>query len=101
MAPELLFPDHVFWLGQHVYTRTCIHANNTQTAGSLAAVSAIFNFHFCFGSSSHIDILKAVGADCTKMACYKFTAKRIVDDENRRLSKNGLKNFQPAQDPCA
>ena len=50
VAPELLFLHYVFWLGQHVYTGTCLHANNTQTAGSLAAVSTIFNFHFRFWS---------------------------------------------------
>ena len=53
VAPELLFLYCVFWLGQHVYTRTCLHANDTQSAGSLTAVSAIFNFHFRFWSSSH------------------------------------------------
>ena len=62
VAPKLLFLYHVFWLGQHVYTRTCLHANDTQTAGSLTAASAIFNFHFCFWSSLHSDILPAVGA---------------------------------------
>ena len=48
VAPELLFLHHMFWLGQHVYTGTCLHANDTQTAGSLTAVSAIFNFSFYF-----------------------------------------------------
>uniref|UniRef100_A0A671XFT9 Fibronectin type-III domain-containing protein n=1 Tax=Sparus aurata TaxID=8175 RepID=A0A671XFT9_SPAAU len=40
---------NVFWLGQHVYTGTCLHANDTQTAGSLTAASASFNFHFSDG----------------------------------------------------
>ena len=98
VAPELLFFHYVFWLGQHVYTRTCLHANDTQTAWSLSAVSADFNFHFCFWSSLHF-------AAC-RMACSKFTAKRKVDSENRQFKKNGLKNLhslslQPAQDPCA
>ena len=62
VAPELLFLHYVFWLGQHVYAGTGLHANDTQTAWSLTAASAIFNFHFHFWSSSHIDILLAVGA---------------------------------------
>ena len=32
VAPKLLFLHYVFWLGRHVYTRTCLHANKTQTA---------------------------------------------------------------------
>ena len=62
VAPELLFLHHVFWLGQHVYAGTWLHASDTQTAGSLTAASAIFNFHFHFWSSLHIYILPAVGA---------------------------------------
>ena len=62
VALELLFLHCVFWLGQHVYTGTCLHANDTQTAGSLTAAREIFNFHFCFWSSLHIDILLAVEA---------------------------------------
>ena len=58
LAPELLFLHHVFWLGQHMYTGTCLHANDTQTAGSLTAASATFNFHF--RSSSRIHILPVV-----------------------------------------
>ena len=61
VAPELLYPHRVFWLGQHVYTRTCLHANDTQTAGSLTAASTTFNFHFRFWSSSQTEILQAVG----------------------------------------
>ena len=57
VAPELLFLHHVFWLGQYVYTGTCLHANDTQTAGSLTAASKTFNFHFRFRSSSRIHIL--------------------------------------------
>ena len=50
--------------------------------GSLTAASAIFNFHFRFWSSLHID------------------------GENQQIKKNGLKHLhsfslQPAQDPCA
>ena len=60
VAPELLFLHHVFWLGQHVYTGTCLHANDTQTAGSLTAASATFIFHFHFRSSLHIYILPIV-----------------------------------------
>ena len=51
MDLKLLFLHYVFWLGQHVYTRTCLHANVTQTAGSLTAASTIFNFHFRFWST--------------------------------------------------
>ena len=97
----------VFWLGRHMYTGTCFHANDTQTVGSLTAARAIFNFHFHFWSSSHTNILLAVGAiDCMKIVCSKFTAKRKVDSENQQFKKNGLKNLhlfslQPAQDPCA
>ena len=60
VAPELLFLHHVFWLSQHVYTGTCLHANDTQTAGLLTAASATFNFHFRFRSSSRIHILPVV-----------------------------------------
>ena len=60
VAPELLFLHYVFWLGQHVYTGTCLHANDTQTAGSLTAASATFNVHFCFRSSLRIYILSIV-----------------------------------------
>ena len=48
---------NVFWLGQHMYTRT---ANDTQTAGSLTNASTIFNFYFRFRSSSRIHILPVV-----------------------------------------
>ena len=57
-APNCYSFTMSFWLGQHVYTGTCLHANDTQTAGSLTAVSTIFNFHFCFWSSLHIDIVR-------------------------------------------
>ena len=40
---ELLFLHHVFRLGQHVYTGTCLHANDTQTAGSLE--NGMFQVH--------------------------------------------------------
>ena len=59
VAPELLFL-YVFWLGQHVYTRTCLHAKDTQTAVSLTAASATFNFHFHCRSSSYIYIWPVV-----------------------------------------
>ena len=91
-------------LGQHLHTWTCLHANDTQTAGSLTAASAIFNFRFSFLSSLHIHILPAV--DCMKMSRSKLTAERKVDSENCQFKKNGLKylhsfSLQPAQDPCA
>ena len=60
VAPELLFPYYVFWLGRHVYTGTCLHANDTKTAGSFTAASATLNFHFRFRSSSRIYTLLAV-----------------------------------------
>ena len=60
MALELLFLHYVFWLGRHVYTGSCLHASNTQTAGSLTAASSTFNFHFPFQSSSRINILQTV-----------------------------------------
>ena len=59
LAPELLFLYHVFWLGQHMYTGTCLHANDTQTAESLTAARAILN---SFLEQFAIDILAAVGA---------------------------------------
>ena len=87
-GPELFFLHYVFWLGQHVYTGTCLHVNDTQTAGSLTAVSATFNFHFRLRSSSHIHIFAGCRSlDCPKMACSKFTAKRKVDGENRQFKK--------------
>ena len=31
VAPKILFLHYVFWLGRHVYTGTCLYANDTQT----------------------------------------------------------------------
>ena len=39
ICSKLLLLHHVFWLGQHMYTGTCLNANETQTAGSLTAAS--------------------------------------------------------------
>ena len=90
VAPELLFLHNVFWLGWHVYTETCLHANDTQTAGSLTAVCV---FIFC-------------GCRSTKMVCSKFTAKKKWTVKISNSKRNALKNLysfslQLAQDPCA
>ena len=85
VAPGLLFLHYVFWLGWHVYTGTCLHANDTQTARSLTAASTIFNFHFSFWSISHVYILLAVGASSL------LKEKRTVKIGNSR--KNVLKHL--------
>ena len=54
VPPKLLFLHCVLvGLGQHVYTGTCLHANDTQTAGSLTAGAQFFTFtvvleHFAY-----------------------------------------------------
>ena len=103
VVPKLLFLHHVFWLGQHMYTGTCLCANNTQTGGSLTAASAIFNFHFCFWSSSYSDMLPVVGAGKCCVPSSLLKEKWTVKIGN--LKKNGLTNLhsfalQPAEDPC-
>ena len=102
MAPELLFLHHVFWLGKHMYIGTCLHANDIQIAGSLTAVSAIFNFQFCCLNSSHGDIVPAVGAwIAQKWHVPSSLLKEKWTVKIGNAKKNGLKNvnsftLQPA-----
>ena len=105
VAPKLLFLHYEFWSDQHVITGTCLHANDTHTAESLTAASAIFNFHFCFWSSSHIDILPAVGAQIARKwrvpsSLLKELWVRVVSVKFSNSKKNGLNlhsfSLQPA-----
>ena len=51
VAPKLLFLHHVFWLGRHVYTATCLHAKDTQRRCYWATHCCCFlTFTFVFGA---------------------------------------------------
>ena len=71
----------VFRFGQHVYTGTCLHANDTQTAGSLSAMSTTFNFSFHFWSSLRIHILPVVRENCV----FQVNCWDKVGSENPQL----------------
>lgn len=55
VAPELLFLHYVFWLGQHVYIGTSMSMIHRHPASATYCRNTIFNFHFHFWSSLHID----------------------------------------------
>ena len=84
VIPKLLFLHYVFWLGQHVYTGTCLHANDTQTACYWVTHCCKRNFLFSLLFMEQLAYWHFAGCrslDCTKMAYSKFTAKGKVDSE--------------------
>ena len=85
VVPELLYLHHMFWLGWHVYTGTCLHVNVTQTTCYWVTHCCKHNFELSLSfleQFAYLPFASCRSLDCTKMACSKFTAKGKVDSEN-------------------